>query len=480
MSFRTATNAGRLSCALPKAPVFARLVRLPVRFPLRGRPRAAPIVGAAAALGPNSLHLNSINIMAEEKKEAAKQLYPVTDEIREAMALIRRGTDSFLIESEFEQKLARSKATGEPLRCKLGLDPTAPDIHVGHTVVLNKLRQLQDLGHTVIFLVGDFTAAIGDPSGRNTTRPPLTREQIEENAQTYLNQAGLVLDLERTEVRYNSEWSNGLGSVGMIQLASRYTLARLLERDDFAKRFAAELPIAMHELLYPLMQGYDSVALKADLELGGSDQRFNLLVGRELQRQYGQEPQCILTMPLLVGLDGVQKMSKSKKNYIGITDAPNDMFGKVMSISDDLMWNWFDLLSLRGNDEIAALRKACDEGRNPRDAKVMLAKEIVERFHSKSAADAAEAEFNNRFRQGAMPSDMPEVTVTSTDGHIGIGLLIKQTGLVPSTAEANRNIDQGGVRINGEQIRDRKLQIAQGESFVLQVGKRKWAKVTVA
>ena len=393
--------------------------------------------------------------MAEEKKEAAAPQYPVTDEIREAMALIRRGTDSFLIESEFEQKLARSKATGEPLRCKLGLDPTAPDIHIGHTVVLNKLRQLQDLGHTVIFLVGDFTAAIGDPSGRNTTRPPLTREQIEENAQTYLNQAGLVLDLSRTEVRYNSEWCNALGSVGLIQLASRYTLARLLERDDFAKRFAAELPIAMHELLYPLMQGYDSVALKADLELGGSDQRFNLLVGRELQRQYAQEPQCILTMPLLVGLDGVQKMSKSKKNYIGITDAPNDMFGKVMSISDDLMWNWYDLLSLRGNDEIAALKKECSEGRNPLDAKVMLAKEIVERFHSKADADAAESEFNSRFRQGAMPSDIQSVTVQSTEGRIGIGILIKQAGLAPSTAEANRNIDQGGVRINGEQIRDR-------------------------
>ena len=418
--------------------------------------------------------------MTEEKKEAAAPQFPVTDDIREAMALIRRGTDSFLIESEFEQKLARSKATGEPLRCKLGLDPTAPDIHIGHTVVLNKLRQLQDLGHTVIFLVGDFTAAIGDPSGRNTTRPPLTREQIEENAQTYLNQAGLVLDLSRTEVRYNSEWCNALGSVGLIQLASRYTLARLLERDDFAKRFAAELPIAMHELLYPLMQGYDSVALKADLELGGSDQRFNLLVGRELQRQYAQEPQCILTMPLLVGLDGVQKMSKSKKNYIGITDAPNDMFGKVMSISDDLMWNWYDLLSLRGNDEIAALKKECSEGRNPRDAKVMLAKEIVERFHSKADADAAESEFNSRFRQGAMPSDIQSVTVQSTEGRIGIGILIKQAGLAPSTAEANRNIDQGGVRINGEQIRDRKLQISQGETIVLQVGKRKWAKVTVA
>lgn len=416
--------------------------------------------------------------MTQEK--TTEKLLPVTDDIREAMALITRGTDTFLIQSEFEQKLARSKMTGKPLRCKLGLDPTAPDIHVGHTVVLNKLRQLQDLGHTVIFLVGDFTAAIGDPSGRNTTRPPLTREQIETNAQTYLNQAGMVLDLDKTEVRYNSEWCNQLGATGLIQLASRYTLARLLERDDFAKRFKDELPIAMHELLYPLMQGYDSVALNADLELGGSDQRFNLLVGRELQRQYGQEPQCILTMPLLVGLDGVQKMSKSKKNYIGITDAPNDMFGKVMSISDDLMWNWYDLLSLRGNDEIARLRKECSEGRNPRDAKVMLAREIVERFHNAAAADAAENEFNARFQKGAVPSDIPEVTVAAAGGEIGVMQMIRAAGLAASNGEAGRNIDQGGVRINGEQIRDRGLKIKAGEQFVLQVGKRRWARVTVA
>lgn len=410
--------------------------------------------------------------------EAQKQ-FPVTDDIREAMALIARGTDTFLIQSEFEQKLARSKATGEPLRCKLGLDPTAPDIHIGHTVVLNKLRQLQDLGHTVIFLVGDFTAAIGDPSGRNTTRPPLTREQIEANAQTYLNQAGMVLDLDKTEVRYNSEWSNALGATGLIQLASRYTLARLLERDDFAKRFKEELPIAMHELLYPLMQGYDSVALKADLELGGSDQRFNLLVGRELQRQYGQEPQCILTMPLLVGLDGVQKMSKSKKNYIGITDPANDMFGKVMSITDDLMWNWYDLLSLRSNAEIAQLKKECAEGRNPRDAKVLLAREIIERFHDKAAADAAEAEFNARFQKGAVPNDIKEVTVAAPTGEIGIMQLIKAAGLAPSNAEAGRNIDQGGVRIDGESVRDRTLKIQAGAEFVLQVGKRRWARVKV-
>lgn len=410
--------------------------------------------------------------------EAQKQ-FPVTDDIREAMALIARGTDTFLIQSEFEQKLARSKATGEPLRCKLGLDPTAPDIHIGHTVVLNKLRQLQDLGHTVIFLVGDFTAAIGDPSGRNTTRPPLTREQIEANAQTYLNQAGMVLDLDKTEVRYNSEWSNALGATGLIQLASRYTLARLLERDDFAKRFKEELPIAMHELLYPLMQGYDSVALQADLELGGSDQRFNLLVGRELQRQYGQEPQCILTMPLLVGLDGVQKMSKSKKNYIGITDPANDMFGKVMSITDDLMWNWYDLLSLRSNAEIAQLKKECAEGRNPRDAKVLLAREIIERFHDKAAADAAEAEFNARFQKGAVPNDIKDVTVAAPTGEIGIMQLIKAAGLAPSNAEAGRNIDQGGVRIDGESVRDRTLKIQAGAEFVLQVGKRRWARVKV-
>lgn len=410
--------------------------------------------------------------------EAQKQ-FPVTDDIREAMALIARGTDTFLIQSEFEQKLARSKATGEPLRCKLGLDPTAPDIHIGHTVVLNKLRQLQDLGHTVIFLVGDFTAAIGDPSGRNTTRPPLTREQIEANAQTYLNQAGMVLDLDKTEVRYNSEWSNALGATGLIQLASRYTLARLLERDDFAKRFKEELPIAMHELLYPLMQGYDSVALKADLELGGSDQRFNLLVGRELQRQYGQEPQCILTMPLLVGLDGVQKMSKSKKNYIGITDPANDMFGKVMSITDDLMWNWYDLLSLRSSAEIAQLKKECAEGRNPRDAKVLLAREIIERFHDKAAADAAEAEFNARFQKGAVPNDIKDVTVAAPTGEIGIMQLIKAAGLAPSNAEAGRNIDQGGVRIDGESVRDRTLKIQAGAEFVLQVGKRRWARVKV-
>ncbi len=405
--------------------------------------------------------------------------YEVTPDIVEAMNTIRRGTDTLLIESELEQKLARSKVTGEPLRCKLGLDPTAPDIHVGHTVVLNKLRQLQDLGHTVIFLVGDFTASIGDPSGRNVTRPPLSPEQIKINAETYLNQAGLVLDLTKTEVRYNSEWNNALGATGLIRLASRYTLARLLERDDFAKRFAAELPIAMHELIYPLMQGYDSVALKSDIELGGSDQRFNLLVGRELQRQYDQEPQCILTMPLLVGLDGVEKMSKSKHNYIGITDTPNDMFGKVMSISDTLMWNWYDLLSLRPNAEIAKLKEECAAGRNPRDAKVLLAKEIIARFHSAKEADAAEAEFNARFRGGAAPSDMPEVTVQAeTADGIGILQMIKEAGLAPSNTEAGRNVTQGGVHLNGDKVSDKGLRLKAG-TYTLQVGKRKWAKVTV-
>lgn len=417
--------------------------------------------------------------MSVESARTEEKKYEVTPEIKEAIATIARGTDTLLIESELEQKLARAKATGTKLRCKLGLDPTAPDIHVGHTVVLNKLRQLQDLGHTVIFLIGDFTAAIGDPTGRNTTRPPLSPEQIKVNAETYLEQAAHVIDIEKAEVRWNSEWCNQLGATGLIQLASRYTVARLLERDDFAKRFSEQLPIAVHELIYPLMQGYDSVALHADLELGGSDQRFNLLVGRELQRQYGQEPQCILTMPLLVGLDGVNKMSKSKHNYIGITETADEMFGKVMSISDTLMWDWYNLLSLKSNAAIAELKSECENGRNPRDAKVLLAKEIVARFHDDKAADAAEAEFNNRFRAGAVPSDIPEVNVAAPDGEIGIARLIKEAGLCPSTGEANRNIDQGGVRLEGERISDRGLKVKPG-TYTLQVGKRRWAKVTVS
>lgn len=417
--------------------------------------------------------------MSVESARTEEKKYEVTPDIKEAMATIARGTDTLLIESELEQKLARAKATGTKLRCKLGLDPTAPDIHVGHTVVLNKLRQLQDLGHTVIFLIGDFTAAIGDPTGRNTTRPPLSPEQIKVNAETYLEQAAHVIDIEKAEVRWNSEWCDQLGATGLIQLASRYTVARLLERDDFAKRFSEQLPIAVHELIYPLMQGYDSVALHADLELGGSDQRFNLLVGRELQRQYGQEPQCILTMPLLVGLDGVNKMSKSKHNYIGITESADEMFGKVMSISDTLMWDWYNLLSLKSNAAIAELKSECENGRNPRDAKVLLAKEIVARFHDEKAADAAEAEFNNRFRAGAVPSDIPEVNVAAPDGEIGIARLIKEAGLCPSTGEANRNIDQGGVRLEGERISDRGLKVKPG-TYTLQVGKRRWAKVTVS
>ena len=401
-------------------------------------------------------------------------------DLERALARIKRGIDELLVESEFAAKLARSARTGVPLRCKLGLDPTAPDIHVGHTVVLNKLRQLQDLGHTVIFLIGDFTTMIGDPSGRNTTRPPLTREQIEANARTYFDQAALVLDRERTEIRYNSEWSMPLGADGMIKLAAHYTLARLLERDDFAKRYREQAPIAIHELLYPLMQGYDSVALKADLELGGSDQKFNLLVGRELQRHYGQEPQCILTMPLLEGLDGVEKMSKSKNNYIGIAEAPFEMFGKCMRIADTLMWRWYDLLSMRTEDEIARLRREVDGGRNPRDAKVALAKELVTRFHSAADADRAEAEFEARFRGGAAPERMPEITLTCGDRDtLAIGALLKQAGLAPSTSEALRNVEQGGVRIDGVRIADRALAVEPG-TYVVQVGKLKWARVTVA
>ncbi len=418
----------------------------------------------------------------EEQKKAADPVkkYTVTQEDRDALALIKRGADTLLLEDELLYKLARSRTTHTPLRCKLGLDPTAPDIHLGHTVVLNKLRQLQDLGHTVIFLVGDFTASIGDPSGRNVTRPPLSFEQIKANAETYLDQAGHVLDPAKTEVRYNSEWSNALGSVGLIQLASRYTLARLLERDDFSRRFKENLPIAMHELLYPLMQGYDSVALKSDLELGGSDQRFNLIVGRELQRQYGQEAQCILTMPLLVGLDGVNKMSKSKHNYIGITESAESMFGKVMSISDDLMWNWYDLLSLKSNAEIASLKEGCASGSiNPRDAKAALAKEIAARFHSQAEADAAEEAFVRRFRGGEQPDEIPEVTVAAEEA-VALGRLLKEAGLVASSSEGNRNIDQGGVRVDGEKVTDRAVKIEAGRTVTVQVGKRKWARITVA
>jgi len=403
-------------------------------------------------------------------------LYPVTDEVRHAMAVAKRGVDELLVEAEFEQKLARSAATGKPLRIKLGLDPTAPDIHIGHTVVLNKMRQLQDLGHTVIFLLGDFTSLIGDPSGRNSTRPPLTREQIEFNATTYFDQAALVLDREKTEIRYNSEWSMALGADGMIKLASRYTVARILEREDFTKRYQGGMPISMHELLYPLMQGYDSVALNADLELGGTDQKFNLLVGRELQKQYGQEQQCILTMPLLEGLDGIEKMSKSKGNYIGISEKPVDMFGKLMSISDVLMWRYFELLSFRSLSEIAGFRSETEQGRNPRDFKVLLAQEIVTRFHTAADAERALEDFNHRAK-GGVPDDIPGVALSGAP--LAIGQLLKQAGLVPSTSDALRNIEQGGVRIDGTAISDKGLKLEAGV-YVVQVGKRRFARVTLA
>jgi tyrosyl-tRNA synthetase len=403
----------------------------------------------------------------------SKTQLPLSDKVQEALAITKRGVDELLIESEFVQKLVRSEKTGTPLRIKLGLDPTAPDLHLGHTVVLNKLRQLQNLGHQVIFLIGDFTSMIGDPSGRNVTRPPLTREQVEENAMTYFRQASLVLDAERTEMRYNSEWCDPLGARGMIQLASRYTVARMMERDDFTKRYKSGTPIAVHEFLYPLMQGYDSVALKSDLELGGTDQKFNLLVGRELQKDYGQEPQCILTMPLLEGLDGVEKMSKSKNNYIGITEAPNTMFAKLMSISDVMMWRYFELLSFRSLDDIAALRAAVDGGANPRDAKVALGQEIVTRFHSAQAADEALADFVNRSK-GGIPDDVPEVAVAGAP--LGVAQLLKASGLCASTSEAMRMVDQGGVRIDGNVVSDKNLKVEAGV-FVMQVGKRKFARV---
>ncbi|MCM0607909.1 MAG: tyrosine--tRNA ligase [Ideonella sp. WA131b] len=401
--------------------------------------------------------------------------FPVTDRTREALAVSRRGCEELLPEADWLKKLARSEATGQPLRIKLGLDPTAPDIHIGHTVVLNKMRQLQDLGHTVIFLIGDFTSMIGDPSGRNTTRPPLTREQIEANASTYYQQASLVLDPAKTEIRYNSEWSDALGTRGLIQLSARYTLARLLERDDFTRRHRAGTPISIHELLYPLMQGYDSVALKSDLELGGTDQKFNLLVGRALQQEYGQEPQCILTMPLLEGLDGVEKMSKSKNNYIGITEDANTMFAKVLSIADAPMWRWFTLLSFRPEAEIAALRREVEAGRNPKDAKVMLAKEITARFHSAKAADDAEADFQRR-AAGGIPDEVPEVALSGAP--MPIGTLLKAAGLVPSTNEGLRMVEQGGVRIDGGAVSDKGLKVGAG-TVVVQVGKRKFARVTL-
>ena len=400
----------------------------------------------------------------------------MSDAVQHALAVTLRGCEELIPQDAWVKKLAKSEATGQPLRIKLGLDPTAPDIHIGHTVVLNKMRQLQDLGHQVIFLIGDFTSLIGDPSGRNTTRPPLTPEQIKENAETYYKQASLVLDPEKTEIRYNSEWSLPLGAMGMIQLAAKYTVARMMERNDFHDRFKAGTPISVHEFLYPLMQGYDSVALKSDLELGGTDQKFNLLMGRHLQAEYGQEPQCILTMPLLEGLDGVDKMSKSKNNYIGINEAPNTIFAKVLSISDVLMWRWYTLLSFQSLDAIAALKREVEAGRNPKDAKVALAKEITARFHGAAAADAAEQDFINR-SQGGVPDVIDEVEVSGAP--LGIAALLKNAGLAPSSSEANRLIEGNGVRVDSNVVTDKGLKLPAG-TYVLQVGKRKFARVTLS
>jgi tyrosyl-tRNA synthetase len=398
---------------------------------------------------------------------------PLVD-VESALAVIKRGADELILETDMRKKLEE----GRKLRVKFGLDPTAPDLHLGHTVVLNKMRQLQDLGHQVIYLIGDFTTMIGDPSGRNSTRPPLTREQIEENAKTYFKQASLVLDADKTEIRYNSEWCDPLGARGMIQLASRYTVARMLERDDFTKRYQSGVPISVHEFLYPLMQGYDSVALKSDLELGGTDQKFNLLVGRELQKQYGQEPQCILTMPLLEGLAGVEKMSKSKGNYVGITDAPNDMFAKLMSISDELMWKYIELLSFEPHVKISGWKREVAAGLNPRDIKVGFAQEIVTRFHSRAAAETALQDFESR-ASGGIPADIANVFIELSTDSLGISQLLKQAGLTPSTSESVRMIEQGGVKLDGEKISDRALMIKRGTTVVAQVGKRKFARVTL-
>jgi len=402
--------------------------------------------------------------------------FSVTERVQEALAVSLRGCEELIPQDEWVKKLARSEATGVPLRIKLGLDPTAPDIHIGHTVVLNKMRQFQDLGHTVIFLIGDFTTLIGDPSGRNNTRPALSREQIEDNAETYCRQASLVLDPSKTEIRFNSEWCDALGARGMIKLAAKYNVARMMERNDFHDRFKAGTPISVHEFLYPLMQGYDSVALQSDLELGGTDQKFNLLMGRHLQTEYGQEPQCILTMPLLEGLDGIEKMSKSKNNYIAISEDANSMFAKVLSISDVLMWKWYTLLSFQSEADIAALKAEVSAGRNPKDAKVALAKEITTRFHSSAAADAAEQDFIKRSR-GGVPDEIPEVFLSGAP--LGIAALLKAAGLAPSGSEASRLIEGGGVRVDSSVVSDKALRLAAG-TYVVQVGKRKFARVTLA
>lgn len=397
-------------------------------------------------------------------------------DIEDSLQVIRRGCDELLIEAELVEKLKG----GKPLRVKAGFDPTAPDLHLGHTVLINKLRHFQDLGHHIMFLIGDFTGMIGDPTGKNVTRPPLSSEQILENAKTYKEQVFKILDPEKTEICFNSAWFDGLGAAGMIKLAAQHTVARMLERDDFSKRYANNQPIAIHEFLYPLCQGYDSVAMRADVELGGTDQKFNLLVGRELQKHYGQTPQCILMMPLLEGLDGVNKMSKSLGNYIGINEPPREIFGKIMSVSDELMWRYYDLLSFRPGAEVARLKEEVAGGRNPRDVKVELAQEIVARFHDRSAAESALAEFEARFRQGVLPDEMPEILLQNNGASLPVVLVLKLAGLTSSTSEALRMIDQGGVRADGERVSDKGAQIRPGESVVLQVGKRKFARVTIS
>ena len=398
---------------------------------------------------------------------------------QEQLEIMKRGADELLVESEMLKKIERSIRTATPLRAKLGLDPTRPDIHIGHTVVLNKLRQFQDLGHTVIFLIGDFTSLIGDPSGRNDTRPPLEREQILENAKTYHAQASKVLDPTKTEIRYNSEWSDPLGAVGMIKLAAKYTVARMMEREDFTQRFKKGVPISIHEFLYPLMQGYDSVALKSDIELGGTEQKFNLLMGRSLQTQYGQEEQCILTMPLLVGLDGVEKMSKSKDNYIGVTDAPSEMFGKVMSISDESMWTYYELLSFKPMTEVAAMKAKCAaKEMNPRDAKVALALEITARFHTPADGDTALTAFEAR-KTGAAPESMPEITIHCAGDSMLLTQITKQADLTASTSDAGRLIDGRGLKVDGETVEDKATKLAKGKTYVVQAGKRKFARVTL-
>jgi tyrosyl-tRNA synthetase len=400
---------------------------------------------------------------------------PLDPAITAAMDIIRRGADEVLIEAELIAKLKQNR----PLNIKAGFDPTAPDLHLGHTVVLNKMRQLQDMGHRIQFLIGDFTGMIGDPTGKNATRPPLTREQVEANAKSYAEQVFKILDPAKTEICFNSTWLNALGADGMLKLAASITVARMLERDDFKKRFANNQPIAVHEFMYPLMQGYDSVAMETDIELGGTDQKFNLLMGRMLQEQHGQKPQCVIMMPLLEGLDGVNKMSKSLGNYIGIAEPANDIFGKVMSISDTLMWRYFELLSLRPLAEIAQLKQEAEAGANPRNIKVQLAQELVARFHSQAAAEAALADFEARFKQNALPDDMPELTLTAGAAGLAIGQVLKEAGLVASTSEAMRMIDGGGVKADGEKVTDKKQVLLAGCTVVLQVGKRKFARVTL-